>query len=256
VSASTAYILYLVFALGGAGVYLLLPKTGRPKTMAGGVVGVSALALFLTLLAARVVPADETTVWFYLFAAIAVVAGARVITHPRPVFSALYFVLVVVAVAALLVLQRAEFLAVALVIIYAGAIVVTYLFVIMLAQERESPTYDRRAREPLLAVLCGFVLMAAVAGQAGDLPEPPADTTTHTSATDGTESATPPAEGNTAAIGTVVMTRYVVALEITGVLLLVAMIGAIAMSKKKVPTSRLRTVEKPIGQVGKEVPPY
>lgn len=255
-SVSTAYILYFVFALGGAGVYLLLPKTGRPKTMAGGVVGVSALALLLTLLAARVVPADEGTVWFYLFAAIAVVAGTRVITHPRPIFSALYFVLVVVAVAALLVLQGAEFLAVALIIIYAGAIIVTYLFVIMLAQESEPPTYDRWAREPFLAVLCGFVLMAAVAGQAGDLPEPTADTTTLTSATERTESATPPLEGNTAAIGTLIMTRYVVALEITGVLLLVAMIGAIAMSKKKVPAGKIRTVEKPIGQVGKEVAPY
>ena len=93
-SATTAYILYFVFTLGGAGVYLLLPKSGRPTTMAGGVLGVSALAMLLTLLATRVVSADDATVWFYPFAAVAVFGAARVITHPRPIFSALYFVLV------------------------------------------------------------------------------------------------------------------------------------------------------------------
>ncbi len=252
-SASTAYILYFVFALGGAGVYLLLPKAGRSKTMAGGVLASSGLVLLMTLLAKRVAGPDETTVWFYLFATIAVVAAARVITHPKPVFSALYFVLVVVAVAALLILQKAEFLAVALVIIYAGAIIVTYLFVIMLAQQGEASTYDRRAREPFLAVLCGFVLMAAVAGRAGEISAPPTGTGVLAGAgAQETELLT----GNTAQIGAAVMTRYVVALEIAGVLLLVAMIGAIAMCKKPVPLGGVFAAQKPLGQVGKEVPPY
>ena len=255
-SASATYILYFVFAVGGAGVYLLLPKTGRSKTMAGGVLGLSALAMLLTLLAARVAQAGDTPVWFYLFAAIALFAAARVVTHPRPVFSALYFVLLVLAVAALLILKGAEFLAVALVIIYAGAIIVTYLFVIMLAQQGESPTYDLRAREPLLAVLCGFVLMAAVAGQAGNLPESSAGTGVLVGTADGTDVARSALDGNTAKIGMAVMTRYVVALEIAGVLLLVAMIGAIAMSKKKITPKGIRAAERPLGQVGKEVAPF
>jgi NADH-quinone oxidoreductase subunit J len=155
-------------------VYFLLPKAGRSKTLIGAVFGLAAVAAFIILAATRIVAPDSGAVYFYVFATIAILAAARVITHPKPVYCAIYFVLVVVAVAALLVLQQAEFLAVALIIIYAGAILVTYLFVIMLAQQGGAPTYDRRSREPFRAVLAGFVLMAAVASKAADLPERPA----------------------------------------------------------------------------------
>jgi NADH-quinone oxidoreductase subunit J len=208
----------------------------------------------VVVLAARVVVPDATSFYFYLFASIAVVAAVRVVTHPRPIYSALYFVLVVLAVAALLVLQGAEFLAIALVIIYAGAILVTYLFVIMLAQQGGSPLYDRNAREPFLAVLAGFVLMAAIAGHAGALPQTAvtpvieAQSMIETSA-----NTTPP--GHTAEVGLMIMTQYVVVLEIAGVLLLVSMIGAIALSRKKVPVPE-RGRSQPLGQIGREVEPY
>ncbi len=256
-TAAAPYLLYLVFAVGGVGLYLLLPKPGRSQTWAGAVIGMLALAGLFAVLAARVVSPDETGVCFYLFAAIAVVAAVRVITHPKPVYSALYFVLVVIAVAALLVLQEAEFLAVAMLMIYAGAILVTYLFVIMLAQQSGSPIYARRSREPFLAVLAGFVLMAALAGRAGDLPEPTAAPVipTQFAVPDETSSAVP-ALGNTSAIGAAVMTKYVVVLETAGVLLLVSMIGAIALSRKKVPVEGITAPQKPLGRIGREVEPY
>ncbi|MFQ5590843.1 MAG: NADH-quinone oxidoreductase subunit J [Phycisphaerae bacterium] len=255
-SASTGYLLYCAVALGGAGVYLLLPKSGRSTKTAGGLVAASALVLLLTLFATRLATPGGTTVWFYVFSAVAAVAGARVITHPRPVFSALYFILVVLAVAALLVLLQAEFVAVALVIIYAGAIIVTYLFVIMLAQQSGSPIYDRRAREPFLAVLCGFILMAAIVGQSGHLPEASAQAGAPVAAAELTAPAGSMPSGNTARIGAAVMTRYVIATELAGVLLLVSMIGAIAMSKKKVTVSAVRTTPRPLGQAGREVAPF
>lgn len=253
---SAAYILYVLFALGAAAVYLMLPRGGRSKTVAGALLGVAALAALLVLLAARVIEPGSPKAFFCIFATVALIAATRVVTHRRPIFSALYFVLVVLAVAALLVLQEAEFLAVALVIVYAGAIVVTYLFVIMLAQQSESPVYDRQAREPLLAVLIGFLLMAAVAGQAGTLPDTVEQGSVLATGSGQGGQASPIAEGNTAAVGTAVMTKYVVVLEISGVLLLIAMIGAIALSKKKVPSEQVRTARKPLGQVGKEVAPY
>lgn len=255
-TATTAYLLYLIFAVGGVGVYFLLPKAGRPQTLPGAVVGVLAVVGLLTVLGARVISPAETSAFFYLFAAIAVLASARVITHPNPVYCAVYFVLVVIAVAALLVLQRAEFLAVALVIIYAGAILVTYLFVIMLAHQGGSPVYDRRSREPLLAVLAGFVLMAAVAGRAEDLPVPASRLPVAVPTADAEDPVAPPVDSNTTAIGEAVMIRYVVALEIAGLLLLIAMVGAIGLSRKKVPIERLAVPTKPIGQVGREVEPY
>lgn len=256
-TSTTAHLLYLIFALGGGALYLMLPKADRSQTRAGAVIGLLSMAGLLAVLAARVVSPDETTAYFYLFATIAVLAAVRVVTHPRPVYSALYFVLVVIAVAALLVLQEAEFLAVALIIVYAGAILVTYLFVIMLAQQGSPPIYDRHSREPFLAVAAGFVLMAAVAGRAGDLPEPAAGAIAPTQLASAGETQTAPLESsNTYAIGAAVMTRYVVALELAGVLLLVSMVGAIALSQKKVPVEGLTAPPRPLGQVGREVEPY
>ena len=215
----------------------------------------SAVIALIIVLATTVMSSDPAGGYFYLFATIALVAAARVITHPKPVYSAIYFVLVVVAVAALLVLLHAEFVAIALIIVYAGAIMVTYLFVIMLARQPGSPIYDRRAREPFLAVLAGFVLMAAVAGRAGDMPEP-AGRAAPVTLTASDEPAPTLPDSNTLAVGVTVMTKYVVALEIAGMLLLVAMVGAIALSKKKVPTDGYRPEPVTLGVVGKEVPPY
>lgn len=251
----TAYFLYAIFAVGGAGVYFLLPRTEKPKTVVGAGLGIAALLGLIALIATRIAAPEDSAVLFYLFSAIAVLAAVRVITHPRPVYSAVYFVLVVLAVAALLVLQEAEFLAVALVIIYAGAILVTYVFVIMLAQQPGSPVYDRRAREPFAAVLAGFVLMGAIAGRAADLPDPPQQTATVSLTQDQGESAVT-ALGNTYVIGAAVMTKYVVALEISGVLLLVALVGALGMTRKKVPSETVRAAQRPLGEVGKDLEPY
>ena len=147
----TAYLLYFVFALLGVGVYLLLPRSDRSLRAGGVLLTLAGSAALLVVLLTRLPGPEPGTVFFYLFAALAVLAAARVVTHPQPVFSALYFVLVVVSVAALVVLQQAEFLAIALIIIYAGAILVTYVFVIMLAHQRGGTVYDQRAREPFWA---------------------------------------------------------------------------------------------------------
>lgn len=256
-TSTTAYLLYLIFALGGAGVYLLLPKGNVSQTRAGLVVGLLAAMGLVTVWATRIVASDNNTGYFYLFSLIAMLSAVRVITHPKPVYSALYFVLVVIAVAALLVLLQAEFLAVALIIVYAGAILVTYLFVIMLAQQGGSPVYDRRSREPFMAVLAGFVLMAAVAGRAVDSNE--STETGPALAGDSVKVSLPvPAKptGNTSAIGRMVMTRYVVTLEAAGLLLLVSMVGAIALSRKKVPTEGYVEPSRPIGQAGREAEPF
>jgi len=259
VTAETSNLLYLIFAVGAVGVYFLMPNPGRTHRGVGAAFGLLAAAALMVLLGQRVLTTAAGAGYFYLFASIAVVAAGRVVTHSKPVFSALYFVLVVVAVAALMVLQHAEFLAIALIIVYAGAILITYLFVIMLAHVGGSPVYDRRAREPFLAVMVGFVLMGAIAGRAGDLPEAKRPATIPV-----TQAQVPPAtpdagtsnEGNTLSIAALVMTKYVVVLELSGVLLLVAMIGAIAMSRKPVPLDPYRAPHRPLGEIGKEVEPF
>ncbi len=255
-TANTAYLLYLVFAVGGAGLYLLMPRSGKQHTLSGAVIGLLGTVGLLAVLGTRVIAPEDGSACFYLFAIIAVLSAARVVSHPKPVYAAMYFVLVVVAVAALLVLMAAEFLAVALIIIYAGAILVTYLFVIMLAQQSGSPVYDRRSREPFAAILAGFVLMGAVAGQAGDLPERNTAGATLTQTMAQTQEAEPVEASNTYAIGAMVMTQHVVALEMAGILLLVSMVGAIALSRKKAPSEVFEAPRKPLGQVGREVEPF
>jgi len=257
-SESIAHLLYLAFAVGGAGLYVIMPKSDRSHGLAGAMIGLLAVAGLLSVLGFRVVAEGAHAAYFYLFAAITIVAASRVVSHPKPVYAALYFVLVVVATAAMLVLLSAEFLAVALIIIYAGAILVTYLFVIMLAQQSGSPVYDRRSREPFAGILMGFLLMAAVAGRSGDLPTRVTPTTTLTQSEANAESQekSTVATGNSYAVGVLVMTRHVVALETSGILLLVSMVGAISLSRKKVTVEGFTAAALPLGRIGKEVPPF
>jgi NADH-quinone oxidoreductase subunit J len=164
-------------------------------------------------------------VWFTLLALIGLVGALRMITHAKPVYSALYFILVVVATSGLLILTQATFLAAALLIIYAGAILVTYIFVIMLAQQAGGPApYDQRAREPFIGIVTGFILLAVLTvrlargeGQAfAVIADDPAR-----------------ALGGVTQVGTHLLTQYIVGIEITGVVLLAAMVGAIAIARRK-----------------------
>src|SRR5205807_7496424 len=99
---------------------------------------------------------------FYVFAAVAVVAGGLLVTQQNPARAALSFALVVLASCGLFLLQAAPFLMVATVIVYAGAIIVTFLFVLMLAQQEGLSDADARSREPFLASMTGFLLLAAL----------------------------------------------------------------------------------------------
>lgn len=261
-TAGLSYILYGLFALGAVGLYLAMPRAEGTHRKAGAAVGACAIVGLLVLLATEYVAPNSQNVFFYLFAAVALFAAGRVVSHPQPAYSAVYFALVVLCVAVLLVIQRAEFLAAVLVIVYAGAILVTYAFVLMLAQQSGARSEDLRAREPLAAILVSFVVMGAIAGHVDEsrrLPsEPPVMRVV--SVGDNEASAEPVAEvhegGNTIQVGRSLFTDYVVAVQIGGLLLLVAMVGAIAMARKQVPTDVPMPEPKPLGQIGKEVPPY
>jgi NADH-quinone oxidoreductase subunit J len=162
-------LIFILCAVAAIGVILLLPgRMEGPLRKIGAVVLLAAGLVFAALVAKT---AGGMNVYFWIFAAIAIVGAVRVITHPRPVYSALYFVLTVMATAGLFVLMWAEFMAAALVLIYAGAILVTYVFVIMLAAEAQPETaagrpmheqlaeHDAISREPILASAVGFALL-------------------------------------------------------------------------------------------------
>ncbi len=167
---------------GFVAVYLLLPRPRRYPPLWGAAAAGLALLLAGTILTTSTGAAVES-ILFYTFATIAVSSGALLITQRNPVYAALAFALVVLSTCGLFLLQAAPFLMAATIIIYAGAIIVTFLFVIMLAQQAGLSDADARSREPLLASVAGFVLLGALLfvlqqayqGKASVLNAPPVD---------------------------------------------------------------------------------
>jgi NADH:ubiquinone oxidoreductase subunit 6 (subunit J) len=153
--------LTLVLALGLVAVYRLLPRVPRSPAILGATLGGLALLLASVLLVRADVFQPEAFL-FYAFSAIAVVGGALLVTQSNPVYAALSFVLVVLSTCGLFLLLAAPFLMAATIIIYAGAIIVIFLFVIMLAQQEGPSDADQRSREPLFASVAGFVLLWAL----------------------------------------------------------------------------------------------
>lgn len=183
--------LYLVCALGAGGIALALPRRGFTQTKdkafqyLGAVVVTAAFGLAALLLGMKATSAGNPmpNYFFYPFALVSIGASVRMITHKRPVYSALYFIMTIIGSCGMYILLSAEFMAFALVIIYAGAILITYLFVIMLAtqaptgdDDEDLEDVDAVAREPILACAIGFVMVglitAAMFGGIGQLPAP------------------------------------------------------------------------------------
>lgn len=164
-------LLYSLVALGALGIAVALPRRGPNPQILGMLLLAAAGGLLVLLLTLRGVRTDEgiANVFFYVFSVIAIGASLRVITHRRPVYAALYFVLTILATSGLFLILSAEFMAAALVIIYAGAILITYLFVIMLATQsataeavEQLADYDEKAYEPAIAAGVGFLLLAGL----------------------------------------------------------------------------------------------
>jgi NADH-quinone oxidoreductase subunit J len=161
---------------------------------------------------------------FYAFAAILVVAALRVITARNPVHAALFLVLSFVTAAALWLLLRAEFLAITLVLVYVGAVMVLFLFVVMMLDINLD-----RLREGFWSHLpLGLVVGLLIVLEMGALillgferaqypaPDDPG-----------------PGYSNTKALGRVVYTDYVYPFELAAVILLVAIIAAIALTMRR-----------------------
>ena len=162
----TASILYLASLAGAVGLFLVMRPHRRSTRMVGTILGAGAVA-FLMVRILQTLSEDAAVPILEIVFGIGGIAGAvRMVTHPRPVFAAIWFVMVVVCSAGMFLLLDAEFMAFSLVIVYAGAILITYLFVLMLAQEATSSAgealYDRVPREPVAALVVGFVLLASI----------------------------------------------------------------------------------------------
>ena len=164
---------------------------------------------------------DVKTGLFYLFAVVLLFAAFRVITARNPVYAALYLVLAFFQASAIWLLLRAEFLAISLVLVYVGAVMVLFLFVVMMLDINVDSLREGFWKHFPLAAGVGALIaleMAAVLMGGFRLSAPK------------TPMATGPDTSNTLELGKLLYTQYLYPLEIAAVILLVAIIAAIALT--------------------------
>jgi NADH-quinone oxidoreductase subunit J len=161
---------------------------------------------------------------FYVFSVILVLSGVAVITSRNPVHSVLFLILAFFNAAGLFVLLGAEFLAMILVIVYVGAVAVLFLFVVMMLDVNFAELRHGAQQHLLIGALVGLVLFFELVPFFGTWLAAPA------SAPSG--AATPANLSNTAALGALLYTRYLYAFQAAGLILLVAMIGAIVLTHR------------------------
>ena len=157
----SSWLFVLPLLVGAAAIYLLLPRPRAYPVLWGALLGVAALGLAGWLVVGFGALTPESFL-FYVFSAAAVGFGALLVTQRNPARAALAFALVVLSTCGLFLLLAAPFLMAATIIIYAGAVIVTFLFVLMLAQQEGPSDADARSREPMLASAIGFVLLGAL----------------------------------------------------------------------------------------------
>jgi NADH-quinone oxidoreductase subunit J len=168
-------------------------------------------------------------VFFYLFAGMCVAAAFMVIAAKNPVHSVLFLILAFVNAAGLFILLGAEFLAMILVIVYVGAVAVLFLFVVMMLDIDFAQLRSGFMRYLPVGALIGFILLAELLLILGSWIIAPGVATLQAAPVPSNV----PAMTNTRALGQVLYTRYVFAFQGAGVILLVAMIGAIVLTLRQ-----------------------
>ncbi len=164
---------------------------------------------------------------FLVLAAITIVSAAAAVTFRNPVYCAIWFGQSLLGVAGLFLFTGAQFLAVATVVVYAGAILVTFLFVLMLAQPEGKAPYDRVSWEALISAVTGIVIVGVLSmtiGRVFSPAEPPAVAMVpQTQEALASGILTPQ---HVARLGGELFGRHLIAVDVVGTLLLVALIGA------------------------------
>jgi len=267
-----AILAVLVVVLGAAGTFFMLPHrhgTARPRREYGAGAVAASLGLLVFLSFWSPPGPFLPTVFFYVFSVAALIGGLLTITSRNPIYSALWFASVVLATAGLFLLAGAPFLAAGTIIVYAGAIIVTFLFVIMLAQSEGKAPYDRAARSPGAATFTCFLLLWSLIYALSTLKTQPADGPPNARVQIGAEKslhrgrdiaeayhiqsgstylavldrALPPTslirdstgadKPNVAGLGESLYTVHLVTVGLAGVLLFVALVGAVVITNPR-----------------------
>ena len=161
---------------------------------------------------------NVTQILFWVLSVLALFSALMMITSKNPVHSVLWLIVTFFSISGHYILLNAQFLAIVNIIVYAGAIMVLFLFVIMLLDLRE----EARRKFSKFGVATGVISVGAIGGLM-----------IHTLLTSGVgQGRVAQAEGATRPLGAILFTQYLLPFEIVSVLLLVAMVGVILLSKK------------------------
>ena len=168
--------------------------------------------------------------FFYMFSAVMLGAGLMVVVSRNPVFSVLFLILAFFNAAGLFVLIGAEFIAMLLVVVYVGAVAVLFLFVVMMLDINFAEMRAGFQKYlPLGLVVGGILVFELIAAIYGD-------------AFKGASLPAMPEISNTRALGNVLYTKYMYLFQVAGLILLVAMIGAISLTMRKRPGVRRQVI--------------
>jgi NADH-quinone oxidoreductase subunit J len=168
-------------------------------------------------------------IFFYLFAGVMIAAAFMVVASRNPVHSVLYLILTFVNAAGLFLILGAEFLAMILVVVYVGAVAVLFLFVTMMLDVDFAELRQGFQRYLPFGALIALVFLAELIVVVGAWAIDPK----LLKAAEGAATAIPPNVSNTQALGRLLYTKYVYYFQAAGLVLLVAMIGAIVLTLRE-----------------------
>ncbi len=181
------------------------------------------------------------TLAFYLFAAVLVGSAAAVVTCRNPVHSVLFLILAFFNAAALFLIAGAEFLAMILVIVYVGAVAVLFLFVVMMLDVNFAQLREGFQRYAPVGAVIGAVLFVELIVVLGGWTFAPEASTLRLSST-------PQGLQNTRALGQLIYTDYVFLFQAAGLILMVAMIGAIVLTHRERTRSRHQVIARQVAR--------
>ena len=162
-----------------------------------------------------------SSVFFYLFALVTCLSGLMVISSRNPVHSVLFLILAFFNAAGLFILLNAEFLAMLLVVVYVGAVAVLFLFVVMMLDINFSELREGFQKYRPLGLVIGGILIAELIATFFEYSDMAATLPTQQGV------------HNTRALGQVIYTDYIYLFQLAGLILLVAMVGAIALTLRR-----------------------
>jgi len=178
---------------------------------------------------------------FYLFAAITIASAVMVVAARNPVHSVLFLILAFFSAAGLFMLAGAEFLAMILIIVYVGAVMVLFLFVVMMLDIDIAEMRQGVLDYVPLGALIGVIMLVEIGMVLGVWVFAPEAATAITSPVT-------PGVQNTVALGRVIYTDYIYVFQACGLVLLVAMIGAIVLTLRERPGVRRQSISKQVAR--------